>query len=98
MLSALMLLEGPMWVAFVTVCTICIILIFIAAVLAILCVLFQKSNSDGIQGITSSSETFFGKHKGKSIESRLKKWTWILLAVIAVFAIAAYIIQIIAGA
>ena len=98
MFRALMYLDGPMWVAFVTVCTICIVLIFLAAICATLLVLFQKSNSEGIQGITSSSETFFGKNKGKSIESKLKKWTWILLAVIAVFAISAYIIQIIAGA
>ncbi|MCD8309229.1 MAG: preprotein translocase subunit SecG [Clostridia bacterium] len=58
--------------------------------------MFQKSNSDGIQGITGSSETFFGKNKGRSIESKLKKWTWILLIVMAVLSIAIYIMQVIA--
>lgn len=72
----------------------CLVVIFLTALLTILIVLFQKSNSDGIQGITASSETFFGKHKGNSIEAKLKKWTWICLAVIGVMAIVVYVVQI----
>jgi len=75
--------------------SIALILIFIASLAAIIMVLFQKSNSDGIQGITASSETFFGKNKGRSIESKLKKWSWILLGVIAGLSIVIYIVQII---
>lgn len=74
----------------------CLAVIFLAALITIFIVLFQKSNSDGIQGITASSETFFGKNKGRSIESKLKKWTWIFLAVIAVLAIVVYVVQVIA--
>ena len=70
-------------------------LLFIAAIVAILVVLFQKSNSDGIQGITATSETFFGKNKGRSIESKLKKWAWISLIVIGVLSIVIFITQII---
>ncbi len=69
--------------------------IFLAALFGILLVLFQKSNSEGIQGITASSETFYGKNKGTSIESKLKKWSWIVLGVISVLAIVQYIVQII---
>ena len=58
-------------------------------------IMFHMSNSEGIQGITASSETFFGKHKGNSIEAKLKKWTWVSLAVITVLSIAVYIVQII---
>lgn len=72
------------------------VLLFIAALAAIVLVLFQQSNSDGIQGITGSSETFFGKNKGRSLESRMKKWTWICLAVITVLAIVAYAIALVA--
>ena len=72
------------------------VMLFFAALAAILLVLFQQSNSDGIQGITGSSETFFGKHKGRSLESRMKKWTWICLAMITVLAIVAYAIALIA--
>ena len=71
----------------------CLILIFLTALVAILLVLFQKSNSDGIQGITASSETFFGKNRGKSLDSQLKKWTWICLGVLAFLAIAIYIVN-----
>ena len=84
-----------LWYTYVILCSVCLVLIFVAAVFAIFAVLFQKSNSEGIQGITASSETFFGKHKGNSLEAKLKKWTWILLAVIAVLAIAVYVVQII---
>ncbi len=72
-----------------------LILVFLTALATIFIVLFQKSNSDGIQGITASSETFFGKNKGQSIESQLKKWTWICLGVLAFLSIAIYIVGII---
>ncbi len=75
----------------------CLILIFLAALVTIILVLFQKSNSDGIQGITASSETFFGKNRGQSIESKLKKWTWICLIVLAVLSIVVYIVGLLAG-
>lgn len=84
-----------LWYTYVILCSICLILIFITAALSIIVVLFQKSNSEGIQGITASSETFFGKHKGNSLEAKLKKWTWVCLAVMAVLAIAVYVVQII---
>lgn len=88
-------MNEALWYTYVILCFVCLILIFLTAVVAILAVLFQKSNSEGIQGITASSETFFGKHKGNSLEAKLKKWTWVCLAVIAVLAIAVYIVQII---
>ncbi len=74
---------------------ICLILVFLTALVTIIIVLFQKSNSDGIQGITASSETFYGKNRGRSIESKLKKWTWICLGVLAFLSIAIYIVGII---
>lgn len=71
----------------------CLILIFLTALVAILLVLFQKSNSDGIQGITASSETFFGKNRGQSIESKLKKWTWICMIILGVLSIVVYVVN-----
>lgn len=70
----------------------CLIVLFFAALATIIVVLFQQSNSEGIQGITASSETFFGKNRGQSLEAKLKKWTWICLGVIAFLAIALYIV------
>ena len=83
------------WTLYITFSTIFLIVIFLTALATIILVLFQKSNSDGIQGITASSETFFGKNKGQSIEARLKKWTWICLGILAVLAIACYVVGVI---
>ena len=83
------------YTAYVVLRTIAIVAMFLAALVAIILVLLQQSNSEGIQGITGSSETFFGKNKGQSIESKLKKWSWICLGVLAFLAIAFYIVVII---
>ena len=71
----------------------CLVILFLTALATIIIVLFQKSNSDGIQGITASSETFFGKNRGQSIEAKLKKWTWVCLGILAFLAIAMYIVN-----
>ena len=47
----------------------------ISAIVAIVIVLFQPGNSTGIDALGGSSETFFGKNKGRSMESKMKKWT-----------------------
>ena len=68
------------------------ILMFVTALVAIVLVLLQPSNSSGIDALGGSSETFFGKNKGKSIEAKMKKWTFICLAVLLVLAFAFYIL------
>ena len=70
-----------------------IILMCVAALAAIILVLLQPSNSSGIDALGGSSETFFGKNKGKSIEAKMKKWTWICLAILVFFAVAFYVLQ-----
>ena len=90
MLTALLAPAGltdTQYTLYITFTLLFMALMFIAAIIAIIVVLFQKSNSDGIQGITATSETFFGKNKGRSIESKLKKWAWITLIVLAVLSI-----------
>jgi preprotein translocase subunit SecG len=69
-------------------------IILVLSILSIVFVLMQPSNSDGINSITGSSETFFGKNKGKSIESKLKKWTVICLIAIGVLSVIFFILQI----
>ncbi len=70
-----------------------IILMAISAIAAIILVLMQPGNSTGIDALGGSSETFFGKNKGKSIEAKMKKWTWICLAILIIFSILFYIIH-----
>ena len=87
--------SGPQFTAYRVLSIIGLVLVFLTALITIIIVLFQKSNSDGIQGITASSETFFGKNRGQSIEAKLKIWTWICLGVLAFLSIAIYIVGII---
>lgn len=68
-----------------------ITLMAIAALALIILVLMQPANSSGIDALGGSSETFFGKNKGKSTEAKMKKWTWICLAVLAVLSILLYV-------
>ena len=70
-----------------------IALMCVAAITSIVLILLQPSNSSGIDALGGSSETFFGKNKGKSIEEKMKRWTWICLAVLIVFSIAFFIVQ-----
>ncbi len=70
-----------------------IVLMGIAALAAIILVLMQPTNSSGIDALGGSSETFFGKNKGKSTEAKMKKWTWICVAVLALFSIIFCILQ-----
>lgn len=69
-----------------------IVLMSIAALAAIILVLMQPGNSTGVSALGGSSETFFGKNKGKSIEARMKKWTILCLVVLAVLSVAFYVI------
>ena len=86
----LLALGDTAWTLYITFATIFLVIIFITALVSIIIVLFQKSNSDGIQGITASSE-----NRGQSIENKLKKWTWVCLGVMAVLSFALYIIGLI---
>ena len=74
--------------------TILIALMALVAVAAIILVLLQPANSQGIDALGGSSETFYGKNKGRSIESKLKLWTIICVAVLAVLSVIFFILQI----
>lgn len=79
---------------YLTISLIFIICMGVAALAAIILVMIQPGNSNGIDALGGSSETFYGKNKGRSIEAKLKMWTFICLAVLAVFAIIFFILQI----
>lgn len=75
------------------VCLVLLLVMMVCAIIAIIIVLFQPGNSTGIDALGGSSETFFGKNKGRSMESKMKKWTVISLIVLTVLAIAFFILQ-----
>ncbi len=70
----------------------CIAVMALAALAAILLVLLQPGNSTGINALGGSSETFFGKNKGKSIEAKMKKWTIICLVILLVFSVIFFVV------
>lgn len=70
-----------------------IALVFLTSILAIIIVLMQPGNSTGINALGGSSETFFGKNKGRSIEEKLKKVTYACLILIGVLSVVFYILQ-----
>lgn len=72
---------------------ICLVLSLIAAIFVIVVVIMQPSNSSGINAISGSSETFYGKNKSKTLESKMRKLTIISIAVLAFCMIAFFILN-----
>lgn len=70
-------------------------LMAITAIATIILVLMQPTNSSGIDALGGSSETFFGKNKGRSVEAKMKKWTWICLAVLVVLSLVFFLLPVI---
>ena len=94
MLDTVIFYSEAYRIAYLAVNYTLIALMAIAALAAIVLVMLQPGNSQGIDALGGSSETFYGKNKGRSIESKLKMWTMICLAVLAVLAIVFFILQI----
>ena len=55
----------------------------------------QPSNSEGIGAISGHSETFYGKNKSKTLESKMKKLTVVSVAILAICMIGFYIVSLI---
>ncbi len=86
--------DLPVYYTYRTVSFVFIALMFVAALAAIILVMLTPGNSNGIDALGGSSETFYGKNKGKSTEAKLKLWTYICLGVLAVLSIVFFILQI----
>ena len=69
-----------------------LVVMAVAGLAAVILVLLQPGNSTGIDALGGSSETFFGKNKGKSIEAKMKKWTIICLVILLVFSIIYFVV------
>ena len=78
---------------YMTLSIICLVLSIIASIFVIIVVIMQPSNSNGISAISGNSETFYGKNKSKTLESKMKKLTIVAIAIVAVCMIAFYIVS-----
>ncbi len=65
--------------------------IVICALLVFL-VVFQEGNDKGMGIIGGGADTFFGKEKGRTIDSKLKRLTTILAIAFAVCTVVLYLI------
>ena len=67
-------------------------IILICAAFIIFVVMKQSGNSDGMEAMTGKSsddrDSYYGKNSSQSKEGKLKKWTFICAAALAVCAIA----------
>lgn len=87
----------PQWVSasFPIIRIIIMILLVILSGFMIFCVLIQPGNSEGLGAISGTSDTFFGKNKGKTLEGTMKRLTVlsaVLLVVLSIIFIASMII------
>ena len=82
---------------YLTLSTICLILSIISAIFVIIIVIMQPGNSNGIGAVSGNSETFYGKNKSKTLESKMKKLTVISVIVLVVCMIVFYILSVIPG-
>ena len=67
------------------ICIPALIVAVLCAIFVIIIVMIQPSNSSGISALGGQQETFYGKNKGKTLESKLRKLTIISMIVLAVF-------------
>ncbi len=78
---------GLSWPVILAICIPSLIISVLCAIFVIIVVMLQQSNSNGIGALGGQQETFYGKNKGKTLESKLRKLTVIALVVMAVFMI-----------
>ncbi len=71
----------------------CIVLSVLCAIFIVIVVMMQPGNSNGINALNGSSDTFYGKNKSKTIESKLKILTVICVFLLVVLMIGFYLIQ-----
>lgn len=68
----------PDWVvnSFPIIKTVVVALLLLCSIFMIISVLVQQGNTNGIQGITGdSSDTFYNRNKGQSMQGKIKKFT-----------------------
>ena len=78
---------GGIFEAFPVIRTILLIIMAICALFIIIVVLVQPSNSSGIGALGGTTETFLGKNKSKTFESKMRRLTIISAVVFTVLAI-----------
>lgn len=83
------------WYLFYNVLSIIFMAIMVLLSIAmIIIVMLQEGNSSNLGAITGAAESFFGKNKAKSLDSKFKRWTMIIAGSILVSSILFFVIYI----
>ncbi len=72
---------------------ICVALSVLCALFITVVVMIQPGNSNGISALNGTSDTFYGKNKSKTVESKLRRLTVICLIVLTVLMIGFFLLQ-----
>ena len=88
--------QDPSAYIFLTVKIVLAALILICAGFIIFVVMKQSGNSDGMEAMSgktsSDNDSYYGKNASDTKEGKLKKWTYICAIVLAVCALAFFIL------
>ncbi|MCL1945044.1 MAG: preprotein translocase subunit SecG [Firmicutes bacterium] len=90
----------PEWVvsSFPIIRIILIIAMVLASVVMIFCILMQPSNEGGMGALSGETDTYFSKHKQKTLQGTLRRLTIVLSSAIFVMSVAFFVsIQIYSG-
>jgi preprotein translocase subunit SecG len=69
-----------------------LVLMALCALFIIIVVLFQPGSSTGIGALGGTTETFLSKNKGKTTDSKMKKYTMISGIIMGVLCIAFFVL------
>ena len=74
-----------------------LVLMALSSAALIFAILKQSGNTEGVTAIqggsASSSDSFYGKNRGKKLENQLRKWTVISGVMLSLSAVAFYVLQ-----
>lgn len=72
---------------------VCAIGAALCAIFVCIVVLVQPGNSNGIGALGGNQDTFYNRDKGQTLESKLKRLTFVCLALMAIFMIGFYVLE-----
>ena len=65
----------------------------LCAIFVCIVVLVQPGHSNGIGALGGNQDTFYNRDKGQTLESKLKRLTFVCLALMAIFMIGFYVLE-----
>ncbi|HOB63753.1 MAG: preprotein translocase subunit SecG [Clostridiales bacterium] len=81
------------WYLFYNVLSIIfMVMMVLLSIAMIIIVILQEGNETNLGAITGAAESFFGKNKAKTLDSKFKRWTMIISGSILVCSILFFVV------